>query len=54
MRRFEVMAKELYYFEDDDLMTFQGHIYSVLQDPGYHRRTKGWIIIPDDAVLEGL
>ena len=48
------MAKELFYFEADDLMTFQGNIYSVLQGPGYHKRTRGWYIIPDDAKLEGL
>lgn len=48
------MAKEYYYFKEDDLMTFQGHIYTNINDPGYINRTKGWIITPDDALLEGL
>lgn len=48
------MAKEYYYFEADDIMTFQGNVYTSIQEPGYVNRNGWWIITPDDAKLEGL
>lgn len=49
-----IMTKELYWFEDDDLMTYQGCIDTTTQDGHYIMRTHGWYLIPDDALLEGL